>query len=245
MSERTIIVTGGGTGIGKAIAAAFVADGESVILIGRRREALEAAARELAALGPPPSIQPCDVTRPEDVERTFAAFTGPLDVLVNNAGGRESLPEGASLEQAARYVDETLRRNVMGTYLMTRAAAGRLRRPGGRVVNISSVGAVRGGTDVYAAAKGAILALTYSQARQLGPDGITVNAVAPGVILDTEFFGADLPEAFVESVVAEVPLGRLGMPNDVAAGVRYLASEEASYVTGEVHHINGGWVFGR
>lgn len=98
---------------------------------------------------------------------------------------------------------------------------------------------------MYSAAKAGVIGLTYSLAGDLAAKGIIVNAIAPGLVLDTEFFGERMTEERLRRTVAQIPVGRPGRPTDIAAAVRYLASAEASYVTGQVHHVNGGWVFGR
>jgi len=135
--------------------------------------------------------------------------------------------------------------NLIGTYLMTHGLRPYFRRPGARIVNISSIAAFRGGGDMYSAAKAGVVGLTYALALELGPEGITANAVAPGLVLDTEFFGDRMTDERRRRTVAQTPLARAGHPADVVAAVRYLASPEASFVTGEVLHVNGGWLFGR
>jgi 3-oxoacyl-[acyl-carrier protein] reductase len=136
--------------------------------------------------------------------------------------------------------------NLVGAYLMVHAARPILRRPGGRIVNISSIAAFRGGGDMYSAAKAGLVGLTYSLARELAPEGITVNAIAPGLVLGTEFFGVGgIADERRRGIIAETPSARPGEPVDIAAAARYLASPEASFVTGEVLHVNGGQVFGR
>jgi 3-oxoacyl-[acyl-carrier protein] reductase len=249
--QRQVIVTGGGTGIGRAIAQVFAADSAHVILLGRRPQVLEQTATETQTQHPNATVswQRCDVSSAEDVE-AFARWLAnagdtAVDVLVNNAGGVEVIADDAPLAEMAAYAQRILANNLIGTYLMTQALKPRLRRPGGRVINISSIAAVRGGGDMYSAAKAGVIGLTYALAGELAAEGITVNAVAPGFIMETEFFGDRMTEEGVRRRVAQIPLGRPGRPADIAAAVRYLASEEASYVTGEIHHVNGGWVFGR
>jgi 3-oxoacyl-[acyl-carrier protein] reductase len=249
--QRHIIVTGGGTGIGRAITQVFAADGEHVLVLGRRPQVLEQAALELQAQHPNASIswRACDVSSAEQVESFTRWLIGSggetIDVLVNNAGGIDTTPDDAPLAELAASAQRLLASNLISAYLMSQALRPHLRRPGGRIINISSIAAVRGGGGIYSAAKAGVIGLTYALAGELAADSITVNAVAPGFILGTEFFGDRMTEEGVRRRVAQIPLGRPGRPADVAAAVHYLASAEASYVTGEVHHVNGGWVFGR
>jgi 3-oxoacyl-[acyl-carrier protein] reductase len=250
-TERQVIVTGGGTGIGRAIAQRFAADSAHITLLGRRQPVLEQTAKDLQNQFPDAVInwQACDVSSVEEVqafERWLQqTIDAPIDVLVNNAGGVDATPDDAPLAELAASAQRLLASNLLGTYLVTQALRPRLRRPGGRIINISSIAAVRGGGGMYSAAKAGVIGLTYALAGELGAEGITVNAVAPGLTLDTEFFGDRLTEARLQRTVAQIPMGRPGRPADIAAAVHYLASEEASYVTGQVHHVNGGWVFGR
>ena len=254
MPERTgrlVIVTGGGTGMGRAIAARFASDGDQVVILGRREAVLAQTAAALQQEFPQAQVfwRRCDVSIADEVDASvdwLVKQVGPtVDTLVNNAGGTALLADDAPTSAAATYAMQTLASNLVGAYLMVYALRPYLRQPGGRIVNISSIAAFRGGGDMYSAAKAGVVGLTYALASELAPLGITVNAVAPGIILGTEFFGDRMTEERRQRTVAQIPLARPGRPEDVAAAVHYLASPEASYVTGEIHHVNGGWLFGR
>jgi 3-oxoacyl-[acyl-carrier protein] reductase len=247
-AERVVVVTGGGTGIGRAVAERFAADGASVVISGRRADVLAATATEL---GDRVSAYPADVADPAGLDR-LAGFVrerfGRVDVLVNNAG--YLLPVTVADPVAGvPALTEVLQVNVVGPYLLTAAVADLLPRPGGRVVNLSSIAAFTGGSGAgaaqgYAAAKAGLIGLTYGMARELGPQGITVNAVAPGFVADTGFTEGFSP-ARVEQLVGLTIVGRAGRTDDVAGAVAYLASAEADWVCGQVLHVNGGALFGR
>lgn len=247
MDKRVVIVTGGGTGMGRAIAEAFVRAGEQAVILGRREEVLQGTAQAIGA-----AWRRADVSRREEVAAAVSWVMGEfgrIDVLVNNAGFVRGVSTRMALEEAERVWDEELDTNLKGAFLMSLAVAPHLRRPGGRIVNISSIaaytGGSRGGAIGYAAAKAGVHGLTMGLARELSAQGITVNAVVPGLIAQTEFFGGPLPEERLQSVVAQIPAGRPGKPEDVAAAVLFLASPEAAFITGEVLNVNGGWLFGR
>jgi 3-oxoacyl-[acyl-carrier protein] reductase len=244
MDGRVAVVTGGGTGIGRAVATTLAARGDRVAILGRRAEVLERTAAELGCVW-----RQADVTVRDQVQSAVdwvVAELGPgIDVLVNNAGGTGAVAGDAPLEEAERVWDEVVDANLKGPFLMSRAAIPHLRRPGGRIVNLSSVAAFTGRGGPYAAAKAGVVGLTYALALELGPLGITANAVAPGFIENTEFFGSGLSEQGRQERLNRIPAGRSGHPDEIGAAVAYLTSAEAAYVNGEVHHVNGGWVFGR
>jgi len=177
-----------------------------------------------------------------EVSRQLSAE--PVDVLVNNAGGviRDTA------EGLAGVFDEyrrTVELNLLSAMMLTRALWPGLRRPGARVVNISSIAAQRGGGEAYGAAKAGLIAWAAGLAKEGGPDGITVNTVAPGYVQDTEFFSPRGRSSRHDQLVAETLLGRAGTPADIAAAVHFLASEGASWITGQVLSVNGGALLGR
>ena len=241
---RTVLVTGGATGIGKAVAASFARDGDRVVIVGRREEVLRQAAEEL---GPRVSWQRADVADREQVVRAVDAIVGEhgtIHVLVNNAGiSNRPVSVTTPLDEAERIWDEFSRINVKGVLLMTLACAPHLARPGGRIVLISSgavlTGGVFPGLMAYAASKAALHGMMNSLARELGPDGITVNTITPGVIVDTEMT-AGIREADHARLSEATVTKRVGHPEDIAAAVRYLASPEASFVSTQVLQVDGG-----
>jgi 3-oxoacyl-[acyl-carrier protein] reductase len=248
-TPRTVVISGGGTGIGLAAARCFARDGDNTVLIGRRAAVLEEAASHLAGAVPCPA----DLTRPEDAARA-AAFVaerfGTVDVLINNAGGNGGLepgPESEDLLAAAAHAwTVNFRLNTLTAVLLTEALRDRLASPGGRVLFLSSIAAYRGsGSGAYAASKAALHPYAFDLARTLGPRGITVNVVAPGVVDDTEFFGGAMTEERHQRLVAETLTGRAGEPGDVAETLHWLASHAAGHITAQVLQVNGGAERGR
>jgi 3-oxoacyl-[acyl-carrier protein] reductase len=245
--QRTIIVTGGNSGMGRAIAKAFANREEHVAIIGRNVESLRRVATEL---GPNAMWLQADVSSRNEVAEAVSAVVGAfgnIDVLVNAAGFVLGATTDMPLDEAERMWDAVIDTNLKGSFLMAVAVGPHLTRPGGRIINISSIAAFTGGSRAgsmaYAAAKAGIHGLTYGLARELSPQGITVNAIAPGFVANTGFTG-DWSEERVSGIIAETPVGRGGHVDDIAAAVLYLASPEASFVTGEVLSVNGGWIFG-
>jgi 3-oxoacyl-[acyl-carrier protein] reductase len=237
---RVVVVSGGGTGMGRAIAAAFGRAGDRVTIVGRRADVLERAAKELPG---EVSAVPADLTVPADVER-LAGTLEHVDVVVNNAGGVASTDPVSTLDDHARAWRQELDANLLSAVLLTTALEPKLTRPGGRVILMSSVAAVRGG-GAYGAAKAALHGWAYALAGRLGRDGVTVNVVAPGYVTQTEFFGDSMSPERHDRLVGQTLVGRPGEPDDVAAAVTYLASPAAGYVTGQILQVNGGAVLGR
>ncbi len=241
LEGRVAIVTGASRGIGRAVALSLVEGGASVVVSGRDAARLEATAKELESLGGGVAAVIGDVARREDVERLVSQTRGRfgrIDILVNNAGvTRDAL----LVRMKDEDWDQVLNVNLRGAFLMTRAVAKvMMRQKGGRILNISSTAGVVGnaGQVNYSASKAGLIGLTKAAARELAHWGILVNAVAPGLI-DTDM-AAGMPTEAREALLAQVPLKRIGAAREVAEVVRFLASDSASYVTGQVIQVNGG-----
>lgn len=239
---RNVVVTGGGTGIGLAISTRFAQDGNSVTIVGRRREVLHATARDMCDRGLDVTPVVCDLADPDDVEAALPHLPERVDVLVNNAGSRELAAGSGAHGVLARWRGD-FERNVLTAVLITESLRDRFSE-GGRVVTVTSVAALRGGGS-YGASKAALHAWNHSLAAQLGPQGVTCNIVAPGTVAGTEFFGSRLNEAELTRRAGRTLVGRVGRPADVAAAVLFLASPEAGFVTGEILQCNGGELLGR
>ncbi|MBR7836028.1 glucose 1-dehydrogenase [Actinospica durhamensis] len=251
LTGRTALVTGGTRGIGRACALALAAAGAEVVLTGREARTAKAAAEAIAAeTGATVTGMSLDVPENATSAETFecaesllaeiAAEHGELDVLVANAGILRHTPMG--LIDAAD-VQAMVAVNFVGSLAMLQAATASMRRRGGgSAVLISSVVGVLGGDMLaaYAATKAAIAAMARSAARDLGPEGIRVNAIAPGVIYTDMVSPA--PREMLDATVARVPMRRVGRPEDVAGAAVFLASDAASYVTGHVLAVDGGMV---
>jgi len=239
------LVTGASQGIGRAIAERLAREGWDLALVARRAEVLAEVIASLADSGVEAAAFPCDVADSSAVEETVHQVLerwGRIDALVNNAGiSRDALLIRMKEEQWS----QVLRTNLDGSYHFIRyVAPGMMKMRAGRIVNITSViGQIGNAGQVnYAASKAGIIGLTLATARELAGRGITVNAVAPGFIETA--MTQDLPESAVKELFERIPLRRLGQPEDVAALVSFLLSEDASYITGQVLNCDGGMVMG-
>ncbi len=239
---RTVVVTGGGTGIGRATAAAFAAGGADVYIVGRRAGPLQETAAAIAA-----TPVAGDLATPDGVAAVVAALPEQIDVLVNNAGGNtefDGAPDGADeLTATADAWNRNWAANVLTAVLTTTALRPRM-GAGGRIVNVGSIASPRGAGS-YGAAKAALESWTVSLAADVGRDGITVNLVAPGLIVDTEFFRGRLSDERRMRLIAATATGRAGTPDDVASVIAFLASPGAAHITAQVVHVNGGAHSGR
>jgi 3-oxoacyl-[acyl-carrier protein] reductase len=243
LATRVAVVTGGSRGIGRAIARDLAAAGARVAICYRQREA-EAAALVAELGGPPRAIAlRCDVSNHGEVDAFMAAVTsqlGPIDILVNNAGISR---DGVLMFMDDARWNEVLATNLGGPFLCTRAVVrGMMVRRWGRIVNVASASADAAlpGQANYAASKAGLGGLTRALARELAPHGVLVNAVAPGLI-ETEMIDGIKP-AVRERLLQGIALQRLGQPEEVARVVTFLASDAASYITGQVIAIDGGLV---
>jgi len=243
LEGRVALVTGAARGIGAAIAERLAADGAAVAInYAHSPDQADAVAERIQAAGGQAIVIKADVSSAQGakalVETTFETF-GRLDVLVNNAGTIHFAPIDAVDEAQVRSQFAV---NVDGPIFATQAAATRFPTAGGRVINVSSVVATRSlaGTSVYAATKSAIDAFTRVWAAELGPRGVTVNAVAPGPV-DTDMMKhSGMSDDAKRFMIARTPLGRLGAPADVADVVAFLASDDARWITGQVLETSGG-----
>jgi len=246
--QRTVVVTGGSRGIGRAICLALACQSTTVYFNyfspadpAGEKAAADETEKQVADSGGVAIGSPVNVMVEEEVALFFKnilAETGRIDVLVNNAGiTRDKL----LLRMKENEWDDVININLKGPFLCTKAAARvMVNQRQGRIINLASIAGVIGniGQANYAASKAGIIGLTKTSAKELAQRGITVNAVAPGFI-ETDMTAA-LPDKVKEVMLSQIPLGRPGRPEDVAEAVAFLASEKASYITGQVIHISGG-----
>jgi 3-oxoacyl-[acyl-carrier protein] reductase len=229
---RTIVVTGGATGIGRATAERFRADGDEVVITGRRADVLAKTAADLGARG-----VVCDATDPAQVERLLDELPDKVDVLVNNAGGNTDFgrPDGDLAQLRTNWL-ANLEANLISAVLTTTALAPRLTTA---VVHLGSIAGARGAGS-YGASKAALAMWNVDAAAELGAQGVTSNVVAPGFTADTEFFQGRLTDQRRQTLLEATLTKREGQVEDIAGTIHFLASPAARHLSGQVLHVNGG-----
>lgn len=242
LEGKIAVVTGGARGIGKAISLELARRGATVIInYNGSRERAQQTQKEIQESGGQGAVYGCDVSDYEKCQvfiQDVIKEYGRLDILVNNAG---IIRDGLLMKMAEEDFDKVLATNLKGTFHTIRFASRQmLKQRSGRIINMASVVGIMGnaGQVNYGASKAGVIGLTKCVARELASRGITVNAIAPGFI-NTEMTQV-LSEKVKEQTAAQIPLGRFGSPEDVAAAVAFLASEEAAYITGQVLCVDGG-----
>ncbi|MGI8742629.1 MAG: 3-oxoacyl-[acyl-carrier-protein] reductase [Bryobacteraceae bacterium] len=241
MANRTALITGASRGIGKACALALSASGARVALCARDAGQLEELAGHIRAQGQEALAAAMDLSNADSIKETIAKVAkdfGRVDILVNNAGIAK---DGLAIRMKKDDWDLVISTNLTGAFLMCQQVLqGMMRERWGRIINISSVVGEMGnaGQANYAASKAGLIGLTKALAQEMGSRNITVNAIAPGFVETGMTHG--LSQELKEKMLANIPLKRIGRPEDVAAAVVFLASEGASYITGHVLDVNGG-----
>lgn len=246
LTGKIALVTGASSGMGRATAIALANQGAHVVAAARRMEKLEAVVAEIRSRGKQALAVQMDVTKRADVDAAVAMAVktfGKLDILVNNAGYLDYSP---FLDMKEEAWDKVIDTNLKGYFYAAQAAAREMTKTKwGRIINIASIAS--GGVGVgfatishYCASKGGIIGFTEALAGELGPSGITVNAIGPGGV-DTEMTKGTTEEA-KKAMTARLPIKRFGTPEEIAAAVIYFASDEAAYTTGATLYVDGGWL---
>lgn len=241
MKDRVALVTGASQGIGRACALELAAAGAVVVAAARNREKLDALAAEIRSRGGRAHAVELDLTSRDSIKAAFSEareLAGPVAILVNNAGITR---DGLAMRMSAENWNAVVETNLTGAFAATQAALrGMLKARWGRIINISSVVGQSGnaGQVNYVASKAGLIGLTKALAQEVASRNVTVNAVAPGFI-ETAMTGA-LDEKTREKILSAIPLKRMGEPAEIAHAVRFLASDEAAYITGQVLGVNGG-----
>jgi 3-oxoacyl-[acyl-carrier protein] reductase len=245
LSGRVALVTGASQGIGRTCAIRLAKDGAAVAVAARNQEKLNELVGEITGAGGKAAALALDVANEDQIKETVKAAIaqfGKVDILVNNAGiTRDQLV----MRMKRADWDAVLQTNLTSAYLCIQQAIGSmLKQRWGRIINITSIFGQTGqaGQANYAASKAGLIGLTMAMAREVGSRNITCNAIAPGFIETA--MTAVLSDEFKQAAVKQIPLGRVGTPDDVASAVAFLASDEASYITGHVLNVNGGMLMG-
>jgi len=249
LTGKKALVTGGSRGIGRGICLALAKQGADVAVNYRSNEAeAQAVVSEIKAMGRQAFAVQADVSQATSVAKMFEEIKnrwGKLDILVNNAG----IVKFANFEEVTEEDwDQILAVNLKGQFLCAKEAV-KLMGPGGKIINIASIAS--GGVGIgfrqiahYTASKGGVVALTENLALEFGPKGINVNAIAPGVIETDMTRGLTTDKKTSAGLLARIPKGRFGKPEDIGAAAAFLASDEADYITGTVLYVDGGWLAG-
>ncbi len=241
LQNKVALVTGGAQGIGKTISEVLVRNGAHVVLGDVNLEGAQATAEAINNSGGSASAVKIDVSNPAEVKQVFDSIMKdkkPVDILINNAGITR---DGLMIRMKELDWDSVLNINLKGTFLCSQQAAKQMmKQKSGVIVNIASIVGVMGnfGQANYSASKAGVIGLTKTLAREVASRGIRVNAVAPGFI-DTEMTRV-LDESVRQSLIEQIPLAKLGLPEDVARCVAFLVSDRSSYITGQVINVNGG-----
>ena len=242
--DKTVVVTGAGSGIGRVAAIRLASEGAKVMLLGRQVAGLEEVRDEIHRAGGAAEIFPCDIRNENQVKETFtkiASVSRQVDALFANAGYLGAFKPLS--EAGVADFDEPLETNLKGTFLTLRHCLPLIDR-GAILINASwTTGSVMPGAGIYAATKSALLAIMQTLAVECGPRGIRVNAVSPGIIL-TPMAAAALPEETVNTLASRSLLQRNGVPDDISGTVAWLLSEDAGYVTGQEITVDGGFTLG-
>jgi 3-oxoacyl-[acyl-carrier protein] reductase len=235
--DRIVLVTGGSHGLGRAVAERFREDGDTVIITGRDKDRLAATAEQIGA-----RAIACDASDPDQVSWMAGEIGPDLDVVVNMAGGNTDFgrPAGEprTLDNVLSAWRANLDANLLSAVLTTTAVLGKL-RPGGSIINVGSIGAEYASTS-YGAAKAALTAWTAGLSAEVGPRGLTANAISPGYIAGTDFFRGRLTPERRSALIGRTHDGRAGEPRDIAETAHFLASAGARHITGQTLHVNGG-----
>src|SRR3989344_4528164 len=248
LHDRVAIITGAQRGMGRTHALALAAQGAKVILTDKKPNACRAVADEIESMGGEAVCMAMDVSKKKQVDRVFDEVMDHfkrIDILVNNAG---IFKPKSALDITEDEWDEMLAVNLKGQFLCAQRAAKEMKkRKWGRIINISSIASGQVGVGFpgaahYTASKGGILGMTETLAIEWAEYGITVNAIAPGAIDTPMADSATMPKNALNALLAHIPLHRMGKPEEVSVAVAFLASEEASYVTGSTLYVDGGWL---
>ncbi len=244
LAGRVALITGAGSGIGEATARRFAAEGAIVVVNDVGPERAQAVVATIRKAGGEAAESAANVTRRDEVERMVAAVVaehGRLDILINNAGiNRDAMSHKMTEEQW----DQVLAVNLKGTFLCAQAALPQMRERGwGRVINTSSIGSLGNiGQANYSASKAGVIGLTKTLALEYAKYGVTVNCVAPGAVLTPMLAG--VPEPVRQKITAQIPMGRIADPAEIAGVHAFLASEDAAFITGQVLFVDGGMSVG-